>query len=127
MSDRLVHGFAWYAHPDVFALDTTEITDPGHPFAFSPGEVKAPVEVVYFRPVHEADAGVRNEHQTHSYLILTKTPLHPRLCNGWDSDPAVLTDKFKTEDGKVNMFRIVEVHRRHVGDLMECELKVDEA
>jgi len=127
MPSRLVKGFAWYAYPDVFGLDTTELADPGHPFAFSPGEVKAPVEVVYFRPTHKADTGVHNEHQTHSYLVLTKTPLHPRVCKGWDSDPAVLTDKFKTQDGKVRMSRIVAIHNRHMGDLVECELSVAEA
>ena len=53
--------------------------------------------------------------------------LHPRVCKGWDSDPAVLTEKFKTDDGKVKMLRIVGVHHRHNrGDLMECELKIEE-
>jgi hypothetical protein len=49
------------------------------------------------------------------------------LCPGWECDPAVLTERFKTEDGKVRMLRIVELHHRHRGDLLECELKVEDA
>ncbi len=119
MSNRLVHGFAWYTFPDVFGLDVTEVADPGHPFSFGPGEVSAPAEVVYFRPAKSGDAGVRNEIHPHSYLVLTKTQLHPRVSRGWDSDPAILTEKFKTEDGKVKMLRIVGMHHRPTrGDLM---------
>ena len=61
MSNKLVHGYAWVTHPDVFGLDVTEVTNPGHPFAFGPGEVSTPAEVVFFRPASSADAGVRNE------------------------------------------------------------------
>jgi hypothetical protein len=127
MSNRLVHGFAWYTYPDVFGLDATDVADPGHPFAFRPGEVNTPAEVVYFRPAHTADAGIRNEQRSHSFLIVTKTQLRPKVTQGWDSDPAVLSEKFKSEDGKVRMLRIVQLHHRHTGDLMECELKVEEA
>jgi hypothetical protein len=127
MSNRLVHGYAWVTHPDVFGLDVTEVTNPGHPFASGPGEVNAPAEVVYFRPASSGDAGLKNECQSHSYLVLTKTQLHPRVSSGWDSDPAVLSEKFKTEDGKVKMLRIISVqHRNRAGDLMECELKIEE-
>ena len=126
MSSRLVHGYAWLTYPDVFGLDATEVTDPGHPFAFDPGEVRAPAEVVFFRPASRADAGIKNECQPHSYLVLTKTQLHPRVSKGWDSDPAMLSDKFKSEDGKVKILRIIGVHQRHRGDLMECELKIEE-
>jgi hypothetical protein len=127
MSNKLVHGYAWLTHPDVFGIDPTEVTDPGHPFAFDLGEVRAPAEVVFFRPASSGDVGVNNEMQPYSYLVLTKTQLHPRVKNGWDSDPAILTDKFKTEDGKVKMLRIIGLHHRHRGDLLECELKIDEA
>jgi hypothetical protein len=128
MSNKLVHGYAWVTYPDVFGLDATEVTDPGHPFAFGPGAASTPAEVVYFRPANSADTGVRNEFQKHSYLVLTKTPLHPRVTKGWESDPAVLTEKFKTEDEKVKMLRIIGVHHRNrAGDLMECELKIEEA
>jgi hypothetical protein len=126
MSSRLVHGYAWLTHPDVFGLDTTDVADPGHPFAFDPGQVKAPPEVVYFRPAHSGDTGFNNELQPHSYLVLTKTQLHPKVSNGWDSDPAILSEKFKTEDGKVKMLRIVGMHHRHRGDLLECELSVND-
>jgi hypothetical protein len=88
--------------------------------------VHPPAEVVYFRPVVPADAGVRNEHRDHSYLVMTKTQLHPMMCRGWESDPAILSDKFQTGDGKVKMYRIVELHHRRAGDLLEIELKVDE-
>jgi hypothetical protein len=128
MSNRLVHGYAWLTYPDVFGLEETEAADPGHPFAFGPGEVSAPAEVVYFRPASSADAGFQNECQPHSFLVLTKTQLHPRVTKGWESDPAMLTEKFKTEDGKVKMLRIVCVHNRsRAGGLMECELKIEEA
>jgi hypothetical protein len=126
MAQKLVHGYAWYTYPDVFGLDAQDAADPGHPFAFAPGGVRAPAEVVFFRPVFPADTGVRNEHRDHSYLVLTKTPLHPVVCKGWESDPAVLTEKFKTEDNKAKMVRIVELHHRRAGDIMECELKVEE-
>jgi hypothetical protein len=126
MSQKLVHGYAWYTYPDVFGLDAKDATDPGHPFASCPGEVHAPPEVIYFRPVQPADTGVRNEPRDHSYLVMTKTQLHPMMCKGWEADPAVLTDKFKTQDGKVKIVRIVELHHRRAGDLMECEIKVED-
>lgn len=126
MSAKLVHGYAWLTYPDVFALDPAQIDNPGHPFANGHGETKAPAEVVYFRPASDGDAGVSNEHHPHSYLVLTKNQLHPIVNKGWDSDPAMLSDKFKTEDGKVKMLRIVGLHRRHRGDLLECELRIEE-
>jgi hypothetical protein len=126
MPNKLVKGFAWVAFPDVFGLDVTEVADPGHPFAFSAGQVSAPPEVVYFRPACSGDAGVNNEFHPHSYLVLTKTQLHPKVCNGWDSDPAMLTEKYKTEDGKVKMLRVIGLHHRNRGDLVECELKIEE-
>jgi len=126
MSQKLIRGYAWYTYPDVFGLDTNGATDPGHPFGAGPGEVRAPAEVVYFRPVFPTDSGLNNEHRDHSYLVMTKTQLHPMTSKGWDADPAVLTDKFKTQDGKVRMVRIVELHHRRAGDIMECEIKVDD-
>jgi hypothetical protein len=126
MSNRLVRGFAWYTYPDVFGLAAENDADPGHPFGFSPGEVKTPAEVVFFRPARAADAGIHNEARANAYLVMTKTQLHPMVCQGWDSDPAVLTEKYKSDDGKVKMLRIVQLHHRHRGDLLECELKVEE-
>jgi len=124
MPQKTVRGYAWYTYPDVFGLDPKDATDPGHPFSSGPGEVHAPAEVVYFRPVVPADSGLRNELRDHSYLVLTKTQLHPMMSKGWESDPAVLSDKFQTADGKVRMIRIVELHHRRAGDIMECELRV---
>jgi hypothetical protein len=126
MSQKLVHGYAWYTYPDVFGLDPKDAGDPGHPFASGRGEVRAPAEVVYFRPVLATDSGLRNERHDPSYLVLTKTQLHPVLSKGWESDPAVLSEKFQTADGKVRMVRIVELHHRRAGDVMECELRVQE-
>jgi hypothetical protein len=127
MSSRLIRGFAWYTYPEFFGFDDAEVTNPGHPFALgATGEVKTPAEVVYFRATSAADTGTRNEIRAHSFWVLTKTQLRPLVSRGWDSDPAVLTDKFKTEDGTVRMVRVVELHHRHAGDLMECEFKVDE-
>ncbi len=127
MSNRLIRGFAWYTYPDVFGVEVAEMPDPGHPFALgTTGELRAPAEVLYFRPAKSADAGMRNEFREHSYWVLTKTQLRPLVSRGWDSDPAVLTDKFKTEDGKVKLFRIVDLHHRHTGDIMECEFKIEE-
>ncbi|WP_406693848.1 hypothetical protein V5E97_22705 [Singulisphaera sp. Ch08] len=85
-----------------------------------------PEEVLYYRPTQAADAGVRNAQRDHAYLVLSKTQFHPRLCNGWESEPAALTETFKTGDGKVRLVKVVQVHHRHSGDLIECELKVDE-
>jgi hypothetical protein len=122
----MVRGFAWYTYPDLFGLEAPDGSDPGHPFAFRPGEVKTPAEVVFFRPARSADAGIHNDARDNAYLVMTKTQLHPMVCQGWDSDPAVLSDKYKTADGKVRMLRIVELHHRNRGDLLECELRVDE-
>jgi hypothetical protein len=128
MPNKLVHGYAWVTYPDVFGLENPEVTEPGHPFAFGPGEVTAPAEVVFYRRASLGDAGVRHDIQPNSYLVLTKTQLHPRVSKGWESDPAALTEKFKSEDGKVRMLRIIGVHHRNrAGDLMECELKIEEA
>jgi hypothetical protein len=126
MSNRLVRGFAWYTYPDLFGLDAPDNADHGHPFAFRPGEVKTPAEVVFCRPATSSDAGIQNEARANAFLVMTKTQLHPMVCQGWESDPAVLTEKFKTDDGKVKMLRIVQLHHRHRGDLLECELKVEE-
>jgi hypothetical protein len=127
MSQKLVHGYAWYTYPDVFGLDASDATDPGHPFAIGAGQVRAPADVLFFRPVRPTDTGIRNEQRDHAYLVLTKTPLHPQVSKGWESDPALLTEKFKSEDSKAKMVRIVELHHRRAGDIMECELKVEES
>jgi hypothetical protein len=126
MPQKVLHGFAWFAYPDLFGVEDESAVDPGHPFSERPGQVAAPPEVIYFRPASPKDAGVANEQRAHSYLVLTKTQLHPKLCRGWDSEPAVLTDKFKTEDNKVKLVRIVQQHHRHSGKLLECELKIEE-
>jgi hypothetical protein len=126
MSHKIVHGFAWIAYPDTFGLETEEATDPGHPFQFGSSEVKTPEEVLYYRALDPSDAGIRNTSHTHAYLMLTKLQLHPRLSSGWESEPATLTDKFKTGDGKVKMAKMVQTHRRHAGDLLECELSIEE-
>jgi hypothetical protein len=126
MAQKVLHGFAWYTYPDVFGADPESIDVPSHPFTSPAGDVRIPEEVLYFRPTNSADAGVRNLQRDHSYLVLSKTQFHPRLCDGWESEPAALTDTFKTGDGKVRLVKVVQVHHRHSGELMECELKVDE-
>ena len=125
MSQKIVHGYAWIAYPDALGLDPDEISDPGHPFEARPGELRTPEEVLYYRRVDPKDSGVVNPPHAHSYLVMTKMQHHPRLAGGWESDPATLTDKFKSADGKVKMSRMVHVHHRHAGDLMECELSVE--
>ena len=125
MSQRIVRGYVWFAYPDALGLDLEEITDPGHPFATPSGDIKAPEEVLYFRPIDPRDAGIRNEAKSHAYLVITKTQHHPRLTPGWESDPAGLTDKFRTADGRMKMSRMIQVHRRHAGDLVECEMAIE--
>jgi hypothetical protein len=127
MTQKMIHGFAWYTYPaPVFGLEDEETTDPGHPFASSAGAVRAPEEVLYFRPANPADTGLTNPSQANAYLVISKTQHHPRVAPGWESDPASLTDKFKTADGKVKLARIVQLHKRHSGDLLECELKLED-
>jgi hypothetical protein len=126
MSNKILHGFAWFTYPDVLGLEDGESADPGHPFIPRPGPVVVPDEVVYFRPIDPDDAGIGNVPRAHSYLVLTKTQHHPRVESGWESDPAALSDKFKTQDGKVKMARIVALHHRHAGDLVECDWKIEE-
>src|SRR5437870_8419545 len=88
MAHQVVRGFAWYTYPDLFGVEDESTVEPGHPFSARMGEVVAPSEVVYFRPAHPADAGLGNERRAHSYLIFTRTSLHPKICNGWESEPA---------------------------------------
>jgi hypothetical protein len=126
MLAKVVHGFAWYTYPDLFGLEDTESADPGHPFSARPGEVVAPPEVLYFRAANPADAGCRNEPHDHAFLVMTKTQLHPKVSNGWESEPAFLTDKFKSEDGKARITKIVAQHRTRHGEVMECELRIEE-
>ena len=38
MSQKVLHGFAWYSYPDILGVEPDSITDPGHPFA-SPSRV----------------------------------------------------------------------------------------
>ena len=126
MSQKLVRGFVWYTFPDTFGLEDEEAaTDPGHPFATSTGKVQLPEEVLYYRPTNPADTGVFNEQRASTYLVVTKMQHHPRCCNGWDSEPAVLGEKFKTADGAVKLTKIVQKHKRHAGELLECELKIE--
>src|SRR5262249_38114319 len=99
MSQKMLHGFAWYTYFEVFGLESEDTAAPGHPFASSPGNVAPPEEVLYFRRVNPADAGCFNQHRDHAYLVLSKTQHHPRVCPGWESEPAVLAGNFKTEDG----------------------------
>jgi hypothetical protein len=128
MSQKVLRAFAWYTYPDVFGLDDDDAAaaDPGHPFASAPGKVAAPEEVVYHRPVNPADSGLYNEKRANAYLVLSKTQHHPRVSPGWESEPASLAETFKTADGKVKMGRIVQRHKRHSGELLEIELKIEE-
>src|SRR5262249_53147544 len=127
MPQKVLRGYAWFTYPDVFGAEEDAGSGPGHPFATSSGEVRAPEEVLYYRPTDPTDTGVRNQQRDNSYLVLSKTQFHPRLSNGWESEPASLSEQFKTKDGKVRLVKIVQVHHRHSGDLMELELKIEEA
>lgn len=120
-----MHGFAWYAYPDVFGDETTEATEPGHPFDNGHGGVSAANEVLYFKRIHDDDAGVLNEKRDHGFFVLTRTQLHPKLANGWESEPANVTEGFKTHDGKARLIRLIARHRRHVGELVECEMRIE--
>ena len=120
-----LRGFAWYAFPDPLGAETAAGTDPGHPFANGLGGIRAPEEIIYFKRINAADTGVNHEPQDHGYLVLSSSRHHPRLASGWESEPARLTEKFQTQDGKVKMLRVIQVHHRHAGDLVECELKVE--
>jgi hypothetical protein len=125
MHGKLVHGHAWLAYPDEFVFGIDLIVDPGHPFRDSDGQVVVPEEVLYHRLINPADTGVYNPPRALTYLVMTKMQHHPRLSKGWESEPAVLSDKFKTADGKLRMARIVHCHHRHAGELLECELKLE--
>jgi hypothetical protein len=126
MAFKVLHGFAWYAYPDTFGFDEgAEAPDPGHPFADGQGGVKDPPEVIYYFPLDAADSGVRNELRPNAYLVLTKTQLHPLTSRSWESEPAVLAEGFKTADSRIKLTRIVQNHRRHTGDLLEIELRIE--
>jgi hypothetical protein len=125
MSQQMVKGFVWCTFPDVLGLDDDAATEPGHPFTPSPGKVQVPEEVLYYRPANPADSGFFNEKRANTYLVVTKMQHHPRCCPGWESEPAVLAGNFKTADGKVKLTKIVQHHKRHAGDLLECELKIE--
>src|SRR4051812_13194345 len=105
MSNNVIHGFAWFTYPATFGLEDDDAVDPGHPFASSSGSMLVPDEVLYHRPVQQDDAGILNPRQANSYLVLTRTLHHPRVCDGWDSDPAALTGTFKSADGRVKITR----------------------
>jgi hypothetical protein len=126
MNRRLVRGFVWYTYPSFLGVEDEAPADPGHPFARSTGAVQAPTEVLYFRPAIPADTGLFNVQHNNAYLIVTRTQHHPIVHDSWESEPAVLGDTFKTGDGKLKMGRIVQHHKRHAGDLLECELKLEE-
>jgi hypothetical protein len=125
MSQQMVHGFVWYAFPDVFGLEDDAPADAGHPFTAAPGKIQVPEEVLYYRPANPADTGVLNEKRSQMYLVVTRMQHHPRCCPGWESEPAALAGNFKTADGKVKLTKIVQHHKRHAGDLLECELKIE--
>lgn len=125
MSHQLIHGYPWLVFHDAFAMDAMDPNALVHPFGSRPGENAAPGEVIHFRPVNPADAGVNNEKREPSYLVVTNSQFHPKLSQGWDSEPANLTDKFKTSDGKVRMIRIIQQHHKRWGDLLECELRIE--
>jgi hypothetical protein len=127
MSHKLIHGYTWLVFPDPFAIGDSDSCDPGHPFCSRPGEIAPPGEVIHFRAVNPADAGVCNEKRDPSYLVVTNSQFHPKVSQGWESEPANLTDKFKTGDGKLRMIRVIQQHHKRFGDLMECELRVEGA
>jgi hypothetical protein len=123
----MIRGFAWYAYHEFFGLeDEEEPAEPGHPFTPPSGKAHVPEEVLYYRPVDQADSGFFNPYRANTYLIVTRTQHHPRVCPGWESEPAVLGDKYKSADGKLKLAKIVQHHKRHAGDLLECELKLED-
>jgi hypothetical protein len=126
MHARIVRGYAWLAFPDEFVFGIDLVVDPGHPFGTPDGRVVVADEVLYHRLIHPSDTGVCNPPRVLTYLVMTRMQHHPRLCKGWESEPAVLTDKYRSADGRVRLTRVLHYHHRHVGELMECELKVEE-
>jgi hypothetical protein len=122
----MVRGYAWLAFPDEFIFGIDLVVDPGHPFGAPDGRVVVPEEVLYHRLVDPSDVGVCNPPRALTYLVMSRMQHHPRLSKGWESEPAMLTDKFRTADGKVRLARVIQYHHRHSGELIECELQVDE-
>ncbi|HWE37798.1 MAG TPA: hypothetical protein VG406_14615 [Isosphaeraceae bacterium] len=118
---KLVHGFAWYAYPDPFR---DESQPPGHPFGGADGAAKVPDEVVFYRPLAPGDAGIHNEIKPDVYLVVTRTMLHPKINKGWEVDPALLTEKFKTGDEQVRMTRVIKAHKTRCGEVTEGEFRL---
>ncbi|HEV3162647.1 MAG TPA: hypothetical protein VGZ22_01305 [Isosphaeraceae bacterium] len=118
---RLVQGFVWYAYPDPFR---DESLPTGHPFGGADGVAQAPAEVVFYRPLVSGDTGIHNEIKADVYLVVTKTMLHPKINKGWEVDPALLTEKFKTGDEQVRMTRVIKLHKTRCGEVTEGEFRL---
>jgi len=128
---RLIRGVAWHAYPDpavpgVMAGDNPFGTDE------PPGPDRAPARppdgVVSFWLIGKNAPGIANDHDGHSYLVLTEGPEPPKVVAGWFIESARLREDFEIEqrgDRWVRLVRKVATFETPWGAVHDCEFQVD--
>jgi hypothetical protein len=111
----LTRGHAWHAYadpasPGVMTGDTPFGSDD------PPGPDRAPTgtpdRVVTFWLVGKNTPGINNDHDGHSYLVLTERPELPPVVAGWFIEPARLDEGFQLDQRGDRWVRLVRILTR---------------
>jgi hypothetical protein len=126
-------GYAWHVYPDPA---TPGVLAGDNPFGAGdpPGPDRAPVA----KPAHVVDIwlvgknapGIQNDHDGHSYLVLTDHLAPPEVTAGWFVEAARLREDFELEqrgDRWLRLVRIVHAADSEWGPVQDCEFQVDRA
>jgi len=128
---RLIRGHAWHAYPDPAS---TGVLAGDNPFGSDepPGPDRAPARppdgVVSFWLVGKNTPGIVNDHDGHSYLVLTEGAEPPQVVAGWSVEAARLREDFEIEqrgDRWVRLVRKVAPVETPWGAVIDCEFQVD--
>ena len=127
----LIRGRAWHAYPDPA---TPGVMAGDNPFGTEdrPGPDRAlihpPDGVVDFWLVGKNTPGILNDHDGHSYLVLTEQADPPEVVAGWSVEAARLRDDFEIDqrgDRWVRLVRVVDAYQTPWGPLQDCEFQID--
>jgi len=129
----LVRGRAWHVYPDPA---TPGVMAGDNPFGADepPGPERPPVRppegVVSFWLVGKNTPGIRNDHDGHSFLVLTEGLEPPEVTAGWMVEPARLDESFQIDqrgDRWLRLVRIINAGETRWGPVQDCEFQIDRA
>ena len=128
---KLIRGRAWHVYPDPA---TVGVMVGDHPFGTEEppgpdrGPVRLPEGVIDSWLVGKNTPGIQNDHEGHSYLVLTEGLDPPPVAPGWFFEAARLREDFEIDqrgDRWVRLVRFIASAETRWGTVHDCEFQVD--